>query len=172
MLLLHDNGLHCLVERYRTYSSWCFELSLKSKTAHSLFYPPPWFFCLGFSVNVWLLELHAGGDPPKLEYALHATSHCLGVIHNSLCLTYASIIKSKSLETLVIHSSSNNSQLYLHYMMWGDLSAGPSAPWGYASMPWQTSVFSYTLQRWVNQWTHSKKTVVNHIYLYILEAGM
>ena len=47
-------------------------------------------------------ELHAGGDPPKLEYALHATSHCLGVIHNSLCLTYASIIiKSKSLETLV-----------------------------------------------------------------------
>jgi len=101
MLLLHDNGLHCLVERYRTYSSWCFELSLKSKTAHSLFYPPPWFFCLGFSVNVWLLELHAGGDPPKLEYALHAISHCLGVIHNSLCLTYASIIKSKSLETLV-----------------------------------------------------------------------
>jgi len=77
----------------------------------------------------------------------------------------------KSLETLVIHSSSNNSQLYLHYMMWGDLSAGPSAPWGYASMPWQTPVFSYTLQRWVSQWTHSKKTVVNHIYLYIWKQG-
>ena len=78
------------------------EFSLKSKTAHSLFFPLDFFWVL-VSVLVfdyWRFMLEVillNWNMPSCDFSLSGSNHNSFIF----CLTYASIIKSKIIETLV-----------------------------------------------------------------------